>query len=119
MIRSILLALALAGVSSAAQAQIIPSRAAVILPQATTGTAIVAKSTAGGLYGYSFTQGATAGYFAILDATAIPAASAAITPIECVPVAATPTPARGSRRPMPSIAAWSFSRPPPARPTRP
>jgi hypothetical protein len=85
----LLLALALvAGVSSAAQAQGLPTQATVTLPTVTTGTSLVAKSTAGNLYGYSFTEGATAGYFAILDASAAPSVGAAITPLECVPVAA-------------------------------
>jgi hypothetical protein len=50
--------------------------------------ALIAKGAAANLYGFSFTQGATAGFLAILDATVIPAASAAITPVECIPVAA-------------------------------
>lgn len=49
---------------------------------------LVAKTAASNLYGFSFTQGATAGFLAILDAAALPAAGAAIAPVECIPVAA-------------------------------
>lgn len=67
----------------------IPSTAAVgVTPAFSVGTALVGKASAANLYGYSFTQGATAGFFAFLNATAAPAASATITPLECVPVPA-------------------------------
>lgn len=50
------------------------------------GSSIVGKATAGNLYGFSVTAGATAGYLAIINAAAAPAASAAIAPMECIPV---------------------------------
>lgn len=57
-------------------------------PVTSTTAALTGKASAANLYGFSFTQGATAGFFALLNATAAPAASAAIAPLECVPVAA-------------------------------
>lgn len=57
-------------------------------PSTSTGSALVAKSSPGNLYGFSFTQGAGAGFLALVNATAAPAGGAAITPLECVPVAA-------------------------------
>lgn len=51
-------------------------------------TVLTGKASAGNLYGYSLTQGGTAGFFAFLDLAAAPTAGAAITPVECVPVAA-------------------------------
>lgn len=59
-----------------------------VTPAVSTATGNVFKASAGNLYGYGFTQGATAGFLAILNATAVPAASGAITPLECIAVAA-------------------------------
>lgn len=69
----------------------VPAASATIAgptPATATGTSLVGKASAANLYGYSLTQGATAGFFAFLNVTAAPAASAAIAPLECVPVPA-------------------------------
>lgn len=53
-----------------------------------TQTAYVAKNSGANLYGFSATMGATAGFLALLNTATAPAASAAITPLECVAVPA-------------------------------
>lgn len=50
--------------------------------------AFAVKASAGNLYGFSFTQGTTAGFLALLNAATGPAGGAAISPVECIPVAA-------------------------------
>lgn len=66
----------------------VPSGAATagIAPQTTMTSSLVAKSTAGNLYGYHATFGGTAGFVAFLNASTVPAAGAAISPVECVPI---------------------------------
>ncbi|MFY9292694.1 MAG: hypothetical protein WAP03_18670 [Methylorubrum rhodinum] len=59
-----------------------------IVPQTTTGSSVVAKASPGNLYGYHATFGGAAGFVAILNATAVPTAGAAIAPLECTPIAA-------------------------------
>jgi hypothetical protein len=62
-----------------------------IAPIATAGPAFVAKGSPGALYGYQATAGGSAAFVAVLNATAIPAAGAAITPLECSAVPANGT----------------------------
>jgi hypothetical protein len=59
-----------------------------VTPVTTTGSSLVGKASGGNLYGYHATFSATAGYVAILNAATAPAAGAAISPIECTPIAA-------------------------------
>jgi hypothetical protein len=59
-----------------------------IVPVAPTASAFTYKAAAGNLFGFSFTQGTTAGFFAILNLAAAPSSGAAISPLECIPVAA-------------------------------
>lgn len=68
-------------------------------PVVSTGSSVVGKSSAGNLFGFSVTAGATAAYLAILNATAAPAAGAAISPVECIPVAVNSYVARRSHLP--------------------
>lgn len=68
-------------------------------PVVSTGSSVVGKASAGNLYGFSITAGATAAYLAILNATAAPAAAAAISPVECIPVAVNSYVARRSHFP--------------------
>lgn len=68
------------GHSSAASAGIVP------LP--TAGSSLLAKASGGNLYGYHATFGSTGGFVAILNTATVPAAGAAITPVECTPIAA-------------------------------
>lgn len=62
-----------------------------IQPTTTTTSALVAKASPGNLYGYNATAGGTAAFVAVLNATAAPAAGAAIAPIECSSVGASGT----------------------------
>lgn len=58
-------------------------------PAATAAVAnnLVAKASAGNLYGYNVVSGASAGYVMIFNATAAPA-DGAVTPLRCIPLAA-------------------------------
>jgi hypothetical protein len=68
---------------------ILPTTANVgIVPATSSATSFVFKASAGNLYGYSFTQGTTAGYLVVLNTATAPAAGAAISGIECIPVGA-------------------------------
>lgn len=108
MIRRLILAAALAFIAAPASAQtfpnpgvnaapsyVAPSPAPVagIVPVITqSGTSLVAKPSAGNLYSaYAVNTSATAGFIAVINATAVPAAAAAITPQECVPIAGNAT----------------------------
>ena len=57
--------------------------------QASSGYAF--KTSAGNLYGWDLDEGGTAGYFCFLDAAAVPAASATITPKFCISAAVNST----------------------------
>lgn len=68
-----------------------PSTAAGIAPIASTSPSFVAKAAPGALYGYNATAGGTPAFVAVLNATAAPAAGAAIAPLECSAVPASGT----------------------------
>lgn len=68
-------------------------------PVVGTGSSLVVKNSAANLYGFSITSGGTATYLAMLNASAVPAAGAAISPLECVPVPVNGYVAR--RQPLP------------------
>lgn len=65
---------------------------AAITPTVTSAVAsnLVAKSSAGNLYGFQVTSGASAGYALLFNATSLPA-DGAVTPIKCYSMAATST----------------------------
>lgn len=51
-------------------------------------SSLLAKASAGNLYGYDLTEGAGAGFFAFLNAASVPAGAASITPVACIAAAA-------------------------------
>lgn len=63
--------------------------AGAVVPARTTAAAssLVVKASAGNLYGWQVVAGASAGFVLVLDATSLPA-NGAVTPVQCVPVAA-------------------------------
>lgn len=54
------------------------------------GSSLVLKASAGNLYGWRVTTGASAGYVLVFNATSLPA-NGAVTPVDCVAVAANST----------------------------
>ena len=68
-----------------------PSSEGGLPPVASTASALVAKSSAGNLYGYHATASGSAAFIAVLNASVAPAAGAAISPLECSAVPATGT----------------------------
>jgi hypothetical protein len=72
-------------------AMLAPSVTGGIAPVASTAPSLVAKASPGNLYGYHATAGGSAAFVALLNATTVPAAGAAIAPLECSAVPANGT----------------------------
>lgn len=83
--------LCVSGCSSGTGTAVPASSSAAVGPMPATSitSSLIAKASAGNLYGYSITAGSTAGYLALLNAAAVPSGGTAISPIECIPVAVT------------------------------
>lgn len=88
--RLILVMLTLAAAPASAQTFNAATVGPAITPTITqAGVSLVAKASAGSLFGVlAVNTSATAGFLVVINAAAVPAAAAAIAPQECVPLAA-------------------------------
>lgn len=70
-----------------AHAQVNPGNPVASVQSATASASLVAKASAGLLYGFQASSAGSAGYVLIFDATSVPA-NGTVTPKHCYPVAA-------------------------------